>query len=145
MQDGLAFLKSLGGVPLVGNQGQSEVLGKACREVVLHDVVAVEVHAGEMSFSVLKASDYEVVVVWVLIVALLIAHSCQIVGIVRDRVAHIVVEQETFVGELPEPAGGLLEVGVLSSGSDEHVLGDLLVSVDIVVLCIMMGILSRPP
>ena len=121
MQDGLAFLKSLGGVPLIGNQGQSEVLGESCGEVVLDDVVAIEIHAGEMSLSVLEASDDEVVVVGVLIVALLIAHPRQIVGIIRNRVAHIVIKQETFMGELPQSSRGLLEVCVLSSGSDEHI------------------------
>lgn len=139
VQDGLAFLESLGGVPLVGNQGQSEVLGKACGEVVLDDVVTIEIDAGEMWFSVFKASDDEVVVVRVLIVALLIAHPCQIVGIIRNRVTHVIIKQKTLVGQLPQSPGRLLEVGVLASGSDEHILRDLLVSVDIVVLCIMMG------
>lgn len=139
MQDGLAFLESLGGVPLVGNQGQSEVLGEACGEVILDNVVAIEIHTGEMCFSVFKASDDEIVVVRVLIVALLIAHPCQIVGIIRNRVTHIVIKQKTFMGELPQPPGSLLEVGVLASSSDEHILRDLLISVDIGVLCIMMG------
>lgn len=139
MQDGLALLKSLSGVPLVGNQGQSEVLGEPGGEVVLDDVVAVEVDAGQMRLPVFEASDDEVVVVRVLVVALLIAHPCQIVGVIRNRVADIIIKQEALMSELPQPPRGLLEVGVLSGGSDEDVLGDLLISIDVVVLWIGMG------
>lgn len=101
MKDGLAFLKSLSGVPLVSNQGKSEVFGESDCEVVLDDVVAIEIDAGKMCLSILKSSNNEVVVVWILIVALLIAHPCQIIGVIRNRVGDIIIKQETFMSELP--------------------------------------------
>lgn len=139
MKDGLAFLKSLRGVPLVGNQGKSEVFGESSGEVVLDDVVAVEVDAGKMRLSVLKTSNNEVVVVGVLIVALLIAHPCQVIGVIRNRVADVIIKEETFMGELPQSSRRLLEVRILTGGRDQNILRDLLVSIDIVVLWIMIA------
>ena len=46
VENGLALSEGLGGVPLIGDEGEAEVLGEAGSDVVLSDVVAVEVDTG---------------------------------------------------------------------------------------------------
>jgi hypothetical protein len=130
MENLLALFEGFGGIPLIGDEGQSEILGEASSDVVLGDVVAIEVDAGEVRLSIFEPSNDEVVIVGVLVVALLVAEAGEVVGVVGDRVADVVVEEEALVGEFSQSTGRLLEISVLSCGSDEHVVGDLLVSVD---------------
>ena len=66
---------------MVGDEGESVVLGETGCNVVFVDVAAVEVDAREVSFAVLVACDHEVVIVWVLVVAAVVGQGCQIVGI----------------------------------------------------------------
>ncbi len=82
VQDLFAFFEGGIGVPMVGNEGKSKVLGEPSSNIVLDDMVAIEINTGEMGLSVFKASDDEVVVVGILIVALLVAEFGQVVSIV---------------------------------------------------------------
>jgi hypothetical protein len=84
VEDLLALLQSLSGVPMVGDQRKAEVFREPSSHVVLDDVVAVEINAGKVGFSVFKASDNEVVVVGILVVSLLVAEFGQVVSVVFD-------------------------------------------------------------
>jgi len=145
VQDFPALLFGAVGVPMVGDECESVVLGKAGGSVVLGDVVAVEVDGGEVRLSVFKASDNEVVVVWVLVVPLFVGELGEVVGVVRHRVLHIVIEEEGFVLQLSQFSRRLLEIRVFSGGCDEHVFCDLLVPVDAGVFCVFWVVLRRPP
>jgi len=145
VDDLLALLQSLVGVPLVGDDGQAVVLGEAGSDVVFVDMAAVEVHAGEVGLAVLVPCDHEVVIVGVLLVAPLVGQGREVVGVLLDRVGDSVVEDGRLVGEFLELAGGLLEVCELASRSDYDVVCDLLVAVDSVVLCVRWGLLRSPP
>lgn len=72
MQNFPAFLLRPVGIPVVGDECQSEILGEPSGEVVLGDMVAIEIDAGEMGFSVFESCDDEVVVVGILVVALFV-------------------------------------------------------------------------
>lgn len=97
-------------------------------------MVAVEVDAGKVDFSLIDAGNDEVVVEWVLVVPLLVAEACEVVGVVIDGVGDVVVEEESLVGEFFEFAGGFLEVCELTGGGHDDVVGDLFVAVDADVL-----------
>ena len=80
LQDLLAFVCGQLGVPLVGDQGQSEVLGEPGHHVVLLDEGAEHVDAGEDGLAVFVAGDDGAVVVGVEAVALLVADVGEVVG-----------------------------------------------------------------
>lgn len=84
VEDLLALFEGLGWVPMVGNECQSKVLGESSSNIVLDDVVAVEVNAGEVGLSIFEACDNKVIVVRILVVALLVAEFSQIVGVILD-------------------------------------------------------------
>lgn len=137
VQDFPALLFGAVGIPMVGDECESVVFGEACCGVVLGDVVAVEVDGGEVRLSIFKSSDNEVVVVWVLVVPLFVGELGEVVGVIRHRVLHIVVEEECFMLQFSQFSSRLLEVRVFACGCDEHVFCDLLVPVDAGVFCML--------
>lgn len=134
MQDLSTLLLSAVGVPMIGNQCQAEVFGESSSEIVLADMIAEEIDAGKMGLAVLETSHDEVVVVGVLVVTLLVGQLSQVVGVVRHRMRHVVIEKEALVLQLPQTTGRLLEVSILPSGCYQHIIGNLLIPVDAGVL-----------
>ena len=134
MNDLFAFLQSSIGIPLVGDNGQAVVLREASCDVVFVDMAAIQVDAWKIGLSVLITCNHEVIIVWILVVASIVGHSSQVVGVLFDWVGDIVIKDGWLVGEFFEFAGSILEIGKLSSGSDDDVIGYFFVAIDSVVL-----------
>ncbi len=56
-----------------------------------------------------------------------------------------IIEEEVLMTHLPQLTHCLLEIGILSSGSDQHAVRDLLVAINVIILCMKGWILSRLP
>jgi len=145
VDDLLALLGCLLGVPVVGDQGQSEVLGEASCDPVLLDVGAEEVDAGEEGLAIFVASNNKVVVEGVGLVPLLVAEGSKVVGVLVDGVIDTVIMQHTLSGQLLQLPGCLLEIRELPGGSDHETVVDLLVAVDSLVLWMRGCVLKSPP
>ena len=84
MDDLLALFHGKVGVPVVGDQGKSEVLGEPCSHPILLDVCSKEIDTREVSLSIFEPSDDEIVIVGILFVPAFVAHGCQVVGVLID-------------------------------------------------------------
>lgn len=140
VDDGEAFMKDFFGlfdgglwVPLVGKEGESEVFGEACGDVVLGDVSAEEIDDGEVGLAVLVSCEDEVVVEGILFVSSLVGLRGKVVGVVFDGESGCVSEDLFLGGELVHESDGLLKISEFSGGCDYEILCDLFESADVVV------------
>ena len=97
MKDYFALLDSLIGVPLIGNESMSEILGESCSDVILGDVISIEVDAGQMSFSVFISCHYEIVIIRILLISFLVAQFSEVIGIISHGMLDSIIKQECLM------------------------------------------------
>lgn len=73
MDDFFALFHGFVRTPILGNEGQSEVLAEASADIIFADMGAIEVDTGKKSLSVFVACHNEVVIEGVLVVPTFIA------------------------------------------------------------------------
>lgn len=134
VDDLLAFFEREVRVPLVRDEGQSEVFRETSSDVVFTDEGPEEVNTREVGLPVLEPCHHEVVIERVLLVSAFVAQCCQVVGVFLDRVVDPIIEEMGFSGEFLELSGGFLEICEFTSGCYDEVGGDLFEAIDSVVL-----------
>lgn len=94
----LGFLDRFVRIPVVGQDGEAEVLAEASRNVIFADVGAEEVDAWEEGLAVFVASDDKVVIERVLFISSLVGNGGEVVCVLLNWVADTIIEQISFSG-----------------------------------------------
>lgn len=96
--DVLALLDADLWVPLVGDDGEPEVLSKASHNEVLLDECTVEVHACKYALVILESCNHSTIIIGIEIVSLFVADVGEVVHQLLDCVLNLVLVETALVG-----------------------------------------------
>jgi len=130
MNDDFALFDSFTRVPLIGNEGMSKIFRESYSSIIFGNMVAVKIDAGKMSFSILISCNYEIIIIWVLFISLLVTQFLKIIGIITNSMLDSIIKQKGLMTKLSQFAGCLLEISILTCRSDNHIVLNLLISID---------------
>lgn len=132
--DLLSFFERSFLLPLIGENWHAEVSCEAGQGIVLVEVVPEMVDSTDVPFPLLIASEHERIEVGVHVVPCTIAELCEVVSILRDGVLDAIIVIGVLLFEATKSSDCLLEITVLTGSCNDHVVGDLFDTVDVLEL-----------